>query len=91
MPAELLAVERDRLVATLVTVIGAFGIIAPLGSVTSPVIDPSVWGYTTTAAEENKTNNNVFLILGPPQNVPDATDAPAMNSWLQEIIKIPGR
>jgi hypothetical protein len=42
MPALLVAVERDALVAVLVTVTDALGITAPLGSLTSPVMDPKV-------------------------------------------------
>src|ERR1700676_522483 len=47
MPALLVAVERDALVAVFVTVTDALGMTAPLESRTSPVIDPNVCADAT--------------------------------------------
>jgi hypothetical protein len=50
-------------VAVLVTVTAALGATAPLGSFTSPVIDPRVWADAVTADKEKaieKINLDIF-------------------------------
>jgi hypothetical protein len=69
-------VDRIALVAVLVTVTAAFGINAPLGSLTSPVICPAVWANAMTDAKPNKpikTSSLRMQLLPPSKSVIDAT------------------
>jgi hypothetical protein len=63
MPDVLVTVDRPIFVAVLVTVTDAFGMTAPLGSFTSPVISPDVCAVATPIAAHKSAaiRNNLFM------------------------------